>query len=358
MTPSWRLAFVPAVLFVCAGVRVADAQTVVLRHAAPATSVEVVFGTVTGKAAVQQNGDAEIELPQFPGAAEEISVAISIDTCGTTVRALLVGRAEETPPPAPGCQRRQVTGFWVMRPDTSLMIDLAPSSPTVRIRQGGIPAVWYLDGPIPTGRTSPRGLIAWGGGGLGRMPDTLFRLCGNAFTCTRENTKLNFQFGAAYWLTRWLGVEGSFIKPLAVEAEGFDDAYEFVSEIAPRAVAVSALGGLNVGPARFYGRIGAAYHRAAVRTLQITYARTIDVGDTVETFPGGEQSFTFATVGWGPIWGGGVEGWVSEKTALFADVSFIRIEGENANDDSAVRTIDERPVVFSAGVKIHFGFRR
>jgi hypothetical protein len=49
---------------------------------------------------------------------------------------------------------------------------------------------------------------------------------------------------------------------------------------------------------------------------------------------------------------------VSEKTALFADVSFIRIEGENANDDSAVRTIDERPVVFSAGVKIHFGFRR
>jgi hypothetical protein len=198
----------------------------------------------------------------------------------------------------------------------------------------------------------------YGGGGLGRMEETLLRLCGNALSCTRETTKINFTFGAAYWLTRWVGVEGSYIRPSAVTADGFDESYEFTTKVTPRVATVAALGGLNVGPARFYGRVGAGYHRAAVRTTQVTYTRTIDVGDTVETFPGGEQLFTFATVGWGPVWGGGVEGWVGDKTALFADVTFIDLKGENANDDGSVRTIDERPVVFNAGVKIHFGFRR
>ena len=358
MTRSWWLAAWLAAVCIPGAAGLAGAQTVVLRHAAPATTAEVVFGAAAGQAPVEPNGDATIDIAEFPAGVEEVSAGVHVDTCGTTVRVLLVGRTEETPPAGPGCQRRQVQGFFVVRADTSLMIDVAPTPPTVRIRQGPIPAVWFLEGPIPTGRTSPRGIVVHAGGGLGTMPDTLLRLCGNALSCPRENTKIDLNFGAAYWLTRWLGLEGSFIRLSPVTAEGFDESYEFTGEISPLMATVSAIGGLNVRAARFYGRIGAAYHRADVRTTQITYTRTIDVGDTVETFPGAEQDFTFATTGWGPVWGGGIEGWVGDKTALFADLSFIEIRGENANDDGSVRRIDERPMVFSAGLMIHFGFRR
>jgi hypothetical protein len=347
-----------AALFIL-GSATADAQTIVLRHAAPATLAEAVFRTSAGKAEVQPNGDAAIEL-QFPTAEgeAEISAAIHADSCGTTVRIVLVGRIDETPPPGPGCQRRSIAGMFVLRPDTSLMIDLEASTPTVRIRQGPIPEVWFLEGPIPSYRSAPRGIVVHAGGGLGRMERTLLRLCGDALSCTRETTKINLTFGAAYWLTRWLGVEGSVLRLNALEADGFDERYEFVGEVSPRVAAISLLGGLNVRSTRFYGRAGAAYHRAGVRTTQVTYARTIDVGDTVVTFPTAQQNFTFSTSGWGPVWGAGVEGWLGEKTALFADFSFITIEGTNANDDSSVRTIDERPLSFNAGLKIHFGFRR
>jgi hypothetical protein len=358
MTRSWRLPVWAAAWFVLAGAATAAAQTVVVRHAPAGSSVEVAFGPAAGKGTVDAAGNGTVELGETPADQAEVPAAIHVEACGTTTRVVIVGRTDETPPPAPGCQRRQATGYFVMRGETSLVIDVEPSVPTVRIRQGPVPPAWMTDEVIVTGRTTPRGIVVFGGGGLGRMPNELLRLCGNALTCSRESTKIGFTGGAAYWLTRWLGAEASFIKPRPFVVEGFDESYEFSSRINPRIAQVSAVGGWSFGATRFYGRLGGAYHRAEVRTNQITYGRTIDVGDTVETFPGDEQRFVFETVGWGRIWGFGVEGWTGERTALFADVSFIQIKGENADEDGGVRTLDERPFVINAGLKIHFGFRR
>ena len=97
--------------------------------------------------------------------------------------------------------------------------------------------------------------MAFGGGGFGSMPDTLERTCGDTSPCARESTKFNFTGGAAYWLTPWLGAEGSLFKLLAVETNGQGEDYEMISSVSPRILTVAALGGLNIKSARFYGRM-------------------------------------------------------------------------------------------------------
>ncbi len=155
----------------------------------------------------------------------------------------------------------------------------------------------------------------FGGGGIGSMPDTIDQTCGNTSPCARESTKFNFMGGAAYWLTPWLGAEGTFLKSLAFETDGQGDDYEMISSVSPRVFTVAAVGGLNIRAARFYGRIGGAYHRARVETTQATFPRDISIDGVTTTYPPSTQTFVYETVGWGRLLGGGAEGWVSETVA-------------------------------------------
>ena len=89
--------------------------------------------------------------------------------------------------------------------------------PIVRIRQGRVPDTLAHAGPHPVGSHGAARVVAFGGGGFGSMPETVDILCGNSSPCARENTKLTFMGGAAYWLTPWLGAESTFMKPLEFE---------------------------------------------------------------------------------------------------------------------------------------------
>jgi hypothetical protein len=244
-----------------------------------------------------------------------------------------------------------------MRRETSIVIDLEPSIPIVRIRQGRVPGVWLLDGPIPTGRTTPRGLVLFGAGGMGTMQETVDQLCGNSSPCARENTKLNIGGGAAFWMTRWLAAEGSFIKASGFIVTGEGEDYEMVGKATPRFLTVAALGGYSIRSARFYGRLGAAYHRAQIRVTQGTFQRVISQDGITTTYPPSTQEFKYETVGWGRLMGAGVEGWVSDSTALYAEVNFIRVEGDNA-DNGGERIMHDRLRTLLAGVKVHLGRQR
>src|SRR5262245_51349532 len=173
MTRLWWPLAGAAALLVCTSVAsVADAQTFIVRGATAGNDVEVVFGTATGKGTVDPRGIATVVLTGSPASAQELAAAIYADMCGTTIRVLLTGRATDPPPPGVSCQRRVVACYFVFRQETSVVIDVEPSIPIVRIRQGGVPNTWLQEGPIRIGRTVPRGLVAFGGGGFSGMQET------------------------------------------------------------------------------------------------------------------------------------------------------------------------------------------
>jgi hypothetical protein len=125
----------------------------------------------------------------------------------------------------------------------------------------------------------------------------------------------------------------------------------YTSTINARVLTLAALGGYPLGPARFYGRVGANYHRATFRTVQVTNATSIVVDGVNQTFPATTQTFLYDTVGWGLLFGGGVEGWLSPTTAIFADVTVFDLKGENT-DTRGTRITDDRGSAFLVGLKI------
>ena len=189
------------------------------------------------------------------------------------------------------------------------------------------------------------------------MKETIEQTCGNTSPCARETTKFNFMAGAAYWLTPWLGVEGMYFKASGFETVGEGNVYQMLSSVTPQAYTVAAVGGLNIKAARFYGRVGGVYHRARVETTQATFQTVISADGVTTTYPSSTQTFVYETVGWGRVLGGGVEGWVSNPVAVFAEASFMRIEGENA-DNGGERIMRDRLQSFVAGIKVHIGRRR
>lgn len=357
MTRAWWPLGSAAAFLLFASVGIADAQTFFVRGATAGSAVEVAFGTMVGKGTVDQNGDATVVLTGSPAATEEVAAAIYTDNCGTTIRLVLAGRTAEPPAAGAGCQRRSVPGYFVMRRETSVVVDLTPSIPIVRIRQGRVPGAWLEDGPISTGTTAPRGLIVFGGGGLGTMAETLELLCGNTSPCARENTKLNIVAGASYWLTPWLGAEGSFVRASGFSVSGEGDNYEMVASAKPRVLTVAAVGAFPLKAARFYARAGGAYHHAQVKTSQATFARVIPTEGGAVTYPASTQDFVYETVGWGRLFGIGAEAWVSDMAGLFVDVNWMRIEGENGSTGGE-RIMKDNLRTLLVGVRIHIGRTR
>jgi hypothetical protein len=245
MTRAWWPLGCAAAFLLCAIVGTADAQTFIVRSAPAGSAVEVSFGAAAGKGMVDQAGNGTVVLTGSPAATGEVAAAIYTDTCGTTIRLVLAGRTAEPPAAGAGCQRRVVPGYFVFRRGTSVVVDLAPSVPVVRIRQGGVPASWLMQGPIPTSHTAPRGLVVFGGAGVGSMSETLEQTCGNTSPCARESTKPNFMGGAAYWLTPWLAAEGTFVK--ATTTRWFPASTRASSRSPPSAVSTSGRRGFTAG---------------------------------------------------------------------------------------------------------------
>jgi opacity protein-like surface antigen len=337
MTRLGRLLAIAAALHVTAGAATAAAQTVMVRHAPPGITVEVLLNdTVVATGTTNPEGDVSLEfkMPE-PG---EMDANVFVDVCEKSRRVSVVERNKRPAPPPAGCERREVSGvYWVRRVNT-LVVDVAPAQPSMLLVKGSYtPPKPTVEGeePVTERRQAPIGLSLFGGGGLSKFRDQFLIACGNATPCDGHDGGLGYSFGATFWLTRWLGAEGSYLKPRAVKAHG-GDTFAFDSNFDVDLFTVAAKVAIPAGPARIYGLVGTNFHQS---TLTST-----------ETIDNVTQAFGQKTHGWGYLFGGGTEIWVTPKVALYGELSLAQVKG--TAEDKGEGLIDDRLRFIGFGVKV------
>jgi hypothetical protein len=359
MTERWRLLGIAAALNLTLGTAIATAQTVYVRSAPAGTGVEIVMGaTPIGSGSADASGDAtvQVKLPSnVPDSGTDVQ--IYVDACEKRSRVLLAERGLEPPNPEAGCERKQVVGFFLMRRVTSLVVDVA--APTVWLRQGPVPAEWlsHEAGAIEaiTHRPSPKGLVLYGAGGFVKVRDAVALFCGDAEDCVGHDFRPDVAAGITYWVTRFMGAEVSYVRPRTVTAVGSSTGSAFNSSLQIQLFNVVAKGAVPIGPVRLYGLVGADYHHATSTTKQTIDAVTLTVDDTEQVVPGGTQTAVLHTQGWGLLYGGGFEGWVTSSFGLFGEVDYGRLKGTVIN--STEGGIEDRITLLLFGVRLHLGRR-
>src|SRR3954462_8063968 len=226
MRSVWRLLALAAAGQVTPGVGTASAQRVMVRHLPVGTPGEIVLnGDAVGTGTVADDGDVTIPfaLPEKDGKAE-MDANIHGDVCEKMRRVLIVDQSRSAPPPAEGCDRKEISGlFWVRRVNT-LVIDLEPPNPPVLLINGN-----YTPPRTPEEEAAgdestphaplPKGLVMFAGGGQFSLRDFGTTFCGNV-SCSGGGTALGLHFGATYWITRNFGVEGSYFNPQTLKVSG------------------------------------------------------------------------------------------------------------------------------------------
>ena len=114
-------------------------------------------------------------------------------------------------------------------------------------------------------------------------------------------------------------------------------ALQYIHGIGPtKAKEIVAKVGIPAGPFRPYGFFGTAYHQS-----------TLTASETIEA---ATQNFTQHTHGWGMHFGGGAEGWITSKVALFGELSLTKVKGKA--EDGGEGFVDDRMRFFGFGVRI------
>lgn len=347
MTSRWRLLGLAAALNVTLGAGAAAAQQVLVRNAPAGVAVELVVNAdtaATGTANAQGEATLAFEVPEKDGKAE-MDANVFVDVCDQLRRVLIADQTRPAPPPpAAGCERREVIGLFWVRSVNTIVIDVGAAKPTLLLIRGAYnppkPDVDEQGEPIPRDPL-PKGFMMSGGGGLSNMSTTLALACGNA-PCTPKSSQLTYTFAVTYWLTRWLGVEGSFIKPGAFTASGgIPDSFAFDTGIEADVWTIVAKGGVPAGPMRLYLQGGMNYHQATVTTSQTMTGQSP------------AQTFEFQTKGWNWVAGGGAEAWIKPKVALYGELGFAKILGDARGGGEV--SLDDRARVILGGVRVRLG---
>jgi outer membrane protein with beta-barrel domain len=336
MQRSWRLLVLAAMLNVCLGAGVAAWQTVIVRKAPPGTRVEVAVNAATvASADVDPAGDAKVPINLTAAAGKpEIDANVFVDFCDTVRRVVIVERDRLPLPPEAGCTRRQISGvFWVRRVNT-LVVDVGGANPTMLLIKGS-----YGLGPEAAPRTwtpSLAGLVLSGGGGFVSFRDARALACGNVTPCGGHDSGLAYTGAITYWFNRFLGAEGSYMKPGKVTANGSGGTFSFDSSLDARMVTIAGKVGVPAGPVKLYGLVGTNYHQATSSTAQ-----TIDSAT---------QTLEFKTEGWGLLFGGGADAWIAPRVALYAEAGLAGLKGKAVGGGEA--QIDDRVRVILIGVRV------
>lgn len=338
MTRLWRLLAVAAALNVTAAL--ASAQTVMVRNAPPGAGVEVLLNdAVVGTGTTSPAGEVSLDLKMpEPG---EMDANVFVDACDKMRRVLVVDHNKRPAPPAAGCERKEVSGLFLVRRINTLVVDVGALQPSLLLIKGAYtpPAPAAPEGEggdaVTPRRPSPTGLTLFGGGGLSKFREQYLIACGNARGCTGHEGGLGYSFGATYWITRWLGAEGGYVKPRKVTAKG-GDTFAFNSAFDVDVFTVAGKLAIPAGPVRVYGLAGANFHQA-----------TLNSTETIET---ATQAFIQKTHGWGWLLGGGSEVWVTPKVALYGELSLAHITGKA--EDKGEGTVDDRLRFIAAGLRI------
>lgn len=355
MMRLWRR-LLAAVITAIGSIGVATAQTVMVTNAPPGSTIELVLNTNTIRTTtVGPGGDATVAVNLFAsGGKTEMDVRVHVDVCGTLRRLLLVENGLQPPPRASTCDRKEIAGLFVVRPVTSLVIDVGTANPMMWLRQGPVPAEWFTQGPgaqaVRALRRPATGLVLLGGAGLVRFRDAVASACGNAPECAAPDFRSTYTVGAAYSVGRFFSAEASYMKPAKQTAAGGGDIFRFNNMLKTDVLVAAANVGVPVGAVRFYGQIGTNYHRATSSTTQTIDDVTATIDGVPQTAKGGTQTFEMKTRGWGWVFGGGIEAWMRPALAIYAQGGRIQLKGTDLGGGEG--SIDERVTFIVAGIRV------
>lgn len=310
----------------------AAAQTVVIRGVPPGSTVEVVQGAAVAAGTPDQEGDATVTGSLVDPSDHRVN--IFVDVCGTVRRVHLVERDGVAAAPADGCTRSAVPGLFVIRPVSTVVINLAGANPTVLLRQGS----FDYRRVQRSGVEPAEGLIVFGTAGFTKLHNARAVSCGDIAECPGEDSGFAFGGGLAFWFTQYAGVEASYLKPKQTLFEGAVNNSLFQSTQEPHVLMFVAKLGVPAGPVRIYGQGGATYHRATLVNRQ----------DSIDDI---EDRFELRTAGWGWTFGGGLEAWVSPSFAFFAEGGRAALKGGGV-ESGGEGELDERMTFVSAGLRI------
>ena len=334
MMKPLRLLVAAAALNVTIGTGVAAAQTVLVRHAKPGETIELdLAATKVATATADAAGDATLPLDLRANNAgnTEIDANIFIDTCDNLHRVVVAERGQPMAAQQPGCERREISGlYWVRRVNT-LVVDVGGPNPTMMLIKGE----YGLEPERTWG--APAGLVVFGGGGLTELRDAALMFCGTASSCGKT-TGFAYTAGATLWLKRYVGVEGSYMKPRKTTASGSGDTYSFNSELDVDVITVAGTLGVPIGPVRLSGKGGTNYH--------------FGTSTTKETINNLSQTFEVKTRGWGWLFGASAEVWVVPTVAIYADAGLAGLKGGAVGGGEARLNDRLRFIMFGARVRI------
>jgi hypothetical protein len=295
-----------------------------IRNGPASSPVEVALnGSKVGTGTTGETGDVTVPL-SVGGAipATGLDANIYVDYCDKLRRVQIVERTKIVPAAEPGCDRHEISGLFWVRPVNTIVFDLGGASPSLLLVRGSYvyrapkeedaPHIWR---PLPTG------LLVYGGLGLAKLSDAFSNTCGNASPCSGNDEGLGgYTFGADFWVKRWIAIEGSYIKPRQMTAQG-GDTFNFNTKQDTDVFTIVGKGGIPAGPVRIFGEYGVNWHESTTTTKE-----RIDLAS---------QTFTLKTRGWGYVLGGGVEAWIWKKIAIYGDLGVMRVKGDSVTGGEA-----------------------
>jgi autotransporter-like protein len=325
----------------------AQAQTVIVRHAAAGSTVELVFNTATaGTATVAAGENATIASEVVAKSATgETSAHVFVDACPNQTRVLLVEAGVQPPLQAPGCDRRQVAGLYGVTKATTFVIDVAHPEPVMWLRQGPAPPSWLVDyaegvSPGPSMDAAPIHFVLFAGGAIARFTDATSTACGTLDTCTGDDTGIGYRAGAAFWIKPYLAVEASYVKPKRLTATGTGTGFHFDSTRKTELGTLAGVFGIPIGRGRIFGQAGGNYHHA-----------TLTTNETIDAF--GSQTQVLETAGWGWLFGGGAEVWLNHLLGLYAEFNLAKLKGSAVKGGQGA--MDDHALFIVVGARVHVG---
>jgi hypothetical protein len=336
----------------------ADAQTVIVRKAPADSTIEVVLNTTTvSTAKPDAAGEARLPVELLKTTKkEETDASMYIDVCDQTQRIVIVERGV-TPPNQGTCERRSIAPLFLLRTITTMVIDLSGTGQTLRLRQGRAPDDWLKDKPVGVPvvrRLAPTGFVVSGGAGFSWMGGVVEEACGNVSNCSGDDSGLALQAAAGFWFGQYIGVEASYLEPPEVTVHGDGGTFRFDTALDAHVFGVAGKVAAAIGPVRIYGKIGPTYHRALRTTNETIDPVTIVTDDVVTTVsPGGTQIVYLNTQGWGWMFGGGLEGWLTNRVAIYGELERAAIKGDSRT--AAQGSIDSNALSVLVGVRVHLG---